>query len=164
MSPDSVWLVHDDTPYTPLSVDGDTWTYVLGSNGSNNIWLDGVLFARVILSGIVPPDDLPNTLSMSLHSGNMTPSEIERITLTSADCINFPHKTTRNYPNFRLRIGAASKPVTALREDFEVKGGSIFSFGQETNLVSVLFQPASADTPCYVEYKGYIVTVCNYSS
>lgn len=162
MTPESVWLVHDDTPYTPLSIDGDTWTFVLGSNGSNNIWLNGVLYARIILSGIVPPEELPNKILASLHSATATPSEIERITRASADCINYPFRTTQNYPNFRLRIGGPGKQVVAVAEDFEVKGGTLVSFGQESDLVSVLFKPSSTDAPCYVEFKGYIVMVCNY--
>lgn len=164
MSPDSVWLVHDDTPYTPLSVDGDTWTYVLGSNGSNNIWLNGVLYARVIISGATVPAGLPSTMRAHLYNTEATPQVFEPVSKTSADCLNYNHKVTDVYKDLQYIIGSSSRPFTALQSDFEVSGGSLKNYYQRENDVVLVVVPASADEVCYVKYKGYIVLVCNYES
>lgn len=164
MTPDSVWLVHDDTPYTPLSVDGDTWTYVLGSNGSNNIWLNGVLYARIIISGVAVPEGLPSFMRAELYNAEATPQIYNQLTKQSVDCLNYGYKITDVYRDLRFYVGSESSPFYAVRGDFEVFGGTLGNFNRYDNHVALVVSPASADDVCYVKFKGYIVLVCNYGT
>ena len=165
MSPESVKLYHDGILYTPLSVDDDagTWFYILGGNGVNSIYVDGVLYAKITLSGIVMPEELPTAFRATTYGGTATPPEINVKTLASADCINYPYKTTEVYGTFRLRLGSEDSPVVAERNDFAVTNGAITSFNAGTNNVQLYFTPSSADEVCYVKFKGYIVFVGNYT-
>lgn len=162
MSPDSVWLVHDDTPYTPLSVDGDTWTYVLGANGSNNVWLNGVLYARIIISDIATPTGLPAYMQAVLYNANATPKSIHPVVEQSTDCLNYGYKITEVYRSVRLYIGSKAQPFVSERSDYVVRGGSVVEFNSVGNNTIITVSPDSADAVCWFEYKGYIVLVCNY--
>lgn len=162
MTPDSVWLVHDDTPYTPLSVDGDTWTFVLGSNGSNNIWLNGVLYARIIISGATVPTGLPSYMSAFLYNAEATPQRLYQESKQTADCLNYGHKITDTYRTVYFYIGNSSKPFVADADDFEVTGGSLSGYSQSESAALMKVVPDTADGICYVKFDGYIVLVCNY--
>lgn len=162
MTPDSVWLVHDDTPYTPLSVDGDTWTYVLGSNGSNNIWLNGVLYARIIISGVTVPTGLPSYMSVFLYNADATPQRLYQMQNPDTDCLNYSHKVTDVYRTVYYYIGTESKPFVSEESDYEVVGGTLVSLVQSEFRATLKVEPTDADTICYVKFKGYIVLVCNY--
>lgn len=164
MSPESVKLYHDGTLYTPLSVDDDagTWLYILGSNGINSIYVDGLLYARITLNGIVVPDELPTRLAASLYSSSQTEQSINRVVLDSADCINYPYRTTVQYPSFMFVIGSNATPFSAVREDFESTNITITSWYAGSNQVQIQCRPDSADKVGYITYKGYIIFVSNY--
>lgn len=162
MTPDSVWLVHDDTPYTPLSVDGDTWTYVLGSNGSNNIWLNGVLYARIIISGVTVPEGLPSRMEASLINSSASPARKDVLVKQAVDCLNYGHKITDVYKKVILYIGSSSDHFVSVQDDYEVIGGSLDYFEASGGFSSLIIAPSNANDICYVKYKGYIVLVCNY--
>lgn len=164
MTPDSVWLVHDDTPYTPLFVDGDTWTYVLGANGTNNIWLNGVLYARIIISGVSVPTGLPSLMSAFLTNPSASPSIKYQKTIPSTDCLNYNHKITEVYDKIRFYIGDESNHFVAEESDFDVINGTYENFTVSEFRTSLTVIPSDADAVCYVRYKGYIVFVGNYES
>lgn len=164
MTPETVWLVHDGIPYTPLSVDGNTWTYILGSNGSNMIWLNGLSFSRITLQNIVVPEGLPNYFRASLYGANVQPKDSDIVAKQSTDCLNYPYKPTDSRPRFHLIIGSSASPIVAQEEDFTVVGGDIFSVVASEVYTQVYITPSSSDEVCYLEYKGYIVFVCNYES
>lgn len=163
MTTETVWLVHDGIPYTPLSIDGNTWTYILGSNGSNMIWLNGMSYARITLSGIVMPEELPATFRASLYGGETTPPEINVMTLSDADCINYPYKPSGAYSRIRLSFTPNARPYEAERSDFEVINGTVSSFTPGSNNVQIYFTPSSSDQVCYIKFKGYIIFVGNYT-
>lgn len=164
MTPETVWLVHDGIPYTPLYIDGNSWTYILGSNGTNVIWVNGASYARITISGIVMPSELPNRLQASLWSQNERPQLIDIVTLQDADCINYPHIVTAGYNRFQFLFGTEELPPSHVREDYEVIGGSISYFSPREENVLILIEPTSAENVCYLKYKGYIVFVGNYAS
>lgn len=163
MTPETVWLVHDGIPYTPMSVDGNTWTYILGGNGTNVIWVNGASYARVTISGVTVPDGLPNTLVAKIYSGSATPSSALEVQVNNSDCINYPYKPTPERDQFRLSIGSEDAPVIAASADFEVFNGEKVWFTTYEYSSAVFFKPNSDTEVCYVKYKGYIVFVGNYT-
>lgn len=164
MTPETVWLVHDGIAYTPLSVDGNTWTYILGSNGTNVIWVNGVSYARVAITGVTVPDGLPNVIKASLNNSDLTPQDYNTVTVQSADCLNYPFVVSDNYPNFHLVIGSAGTPFVSVEDDFEVVGGTRGYHYNTQSVTSLYVTPLSSSEICYVKYKGYIVFVGNYTS
>lgn len=164
MTPGSVWLVHNDVPYTPLLIDGDSWTYVLGGNGVNMIWVNGVSFARVRITGVDMPEGLPTRFSACLANNSVPPGLVNTSVVESADCMNYPIKVTTTYPNLWLRIGSNTSPFTAESSDFDVEGGSIVSVTQDGDTVVVIMTPSDPGKVCYLRYKDYIVYVGNYTS
>jgi hypothetical protein len=164
MTPETVWLVHDGIPYVPLVIDGNTWTYVLGSNGVNMIWLNGVSYGRITISGVTVPEELPNRLQASRLLDGSTPVEMDKVTLANADCLNYPYRLTAEYTRFLLRIGSHDKPVDLEMSDLEIIGGTITSQTASDSKYLVYMTPLDVSKPCYLKLKGYIVFVCNYSS
>lgn len=166
MSPDSVKLYHDGILYTPLSVDNDagTWLYILGSNGVNDIYVNRMLYARISLSGIEMPGELPTTFTASQYGGGVTPPDTNVVQFPDADCANYPYKTNTVRPRFKLIIGTEDSPFEAERENFEITNGTITAFSQGTNSTQVVIAPSSADEVCYLKFKDYIVFVGNYTT
>lgn len=164
MSPDTVWLVHNDIPYTPLKVEGETWTYVLGSNGVNNIWLNGVLFARVFVSGIIMPEGLPSRFLVSMRDQDGTLPDRSQTIIESADCVNYAHTLPAGYDYFRLSIGSADRPIVAEQSDLSVVNGRVSLFTTTSYSFNAYIVPADPTMLCYVKLKGYIVLVCNYTN
>lgn len=164
MSPETVWLVHNDIPYTPLKIEGETWTYVLGSNGVNAIWLNGVLYARVTVSGIIMPEELPTIIQAAQYGSGLSPTIVNVRSVQNADCLNYPFVVTDERPILWFKIGASGAPVVAERADFEVVNGNITHFAPGDNNTLMYVVPSDRDNVCYVKYKGYIVLVGNYTN
>lgn len=161
MTPETVWLVHDGIPYTPLSVVGDTWTYILGSNGSNMIWLNGQSYARITITGIVLPEGLPSRFRAFLISADGTTS-YDRLVIDCADCMNYARKFTTEYPYQSVRIGSEETPFSAVESDFNCVNAEIYNYGDGSDYVEFRLRNAVADEVVYVTYKEYIVFVSNY--
>ena len=162
MSPETVWLVHNDIPYTPLKVEGDEWTYVLGSNGVNAIWLNGVLFARVAITGIVMPEGLPSQITVQMSDAEGVLPTLDRVVAASADCVNYPHMLPDGYDYFDLNVGSGDRPVVAVQSDLEVVGGQVRTFAAGSFSFAAYIVPDDPLALCYVKLKGYIILVCNY--
>ena len=162
MTPETVWLVHNDIPYTPLTVEGDTWTYVLGSNGVNAIWLNGVLYARVTVSGIIMPEGLPSRFQVNMVDDEGVLPGRDVVVNYSTDCINYPHILPDGYDSFLLNIGSSGSPVSGVESDLTVVNGSVTSFAGAAASFRANITPDDPQTLCYVKFKGYIVLVCNY--
>lgn len=164
MSPESVKLYHDGTLYTPLSIeeDGHAWRYILGSNGVNTIWLNGIMYARVTLSGLVVPENLPTYFRATLYNASESPTDILPLYVESADCVNYPNRPTLNYPSYRLIIGSSAHPFTADRDDLETINCDITRFIAGEFNTELYLRPTDSDNVCYIKYQGYIVFVSNY--
>lgn len=163
MTPETVWLVHDGVPYVPLIVDGDSWTYILGSNGVNMLWLNGVSFSRITITNIVLPEELPNVLRASQFDLAAQPQETNALQLNDADCLNYPYKVSQTYKYIRFLIGSSTKPVSDAESDFVVHNGTITQSDPVDEKWRLLLQVTDWSKVCYVTYKGYIVLVTNYT-
>lgn len=164
MSPESVKLYHDGILYTPLSVDDDagTWMYILGSNGVNSIYVNGVLYAKITLSGIVMPEGLPTKLLARLHSSDSSVPDIGQVVLPLADCLNYPRKTDSVHTLYIFTMGGPGNQFEGVRDDFTVESCTIVYSSAIEGGILLTIRPDSEDEICYVKYKGYIVFVSNY--
>lgn len=164
MTPETVWLVHDGIPYTPLAVDGNTWTYILGSNGTNVIWVNGVSYARISITGIVMPEQLPTLLAARLYNADLTPTDVKEIVLQSADCLNYPHKPADGYIQYHLTVGDTTAHFLAEETDFECYNCTIERFTAGAYRVGIYLSPVDSSKPCYLMYEGYIIFVFCYGN
>lgn len=161
MTPETVWLVHDGIAYTPLSVEGNTWTYILGGNGTNVIWVNGVLYARIIISGVTVPEGLPSRIeAVRLDS---TGSHIsDAVSVDNTDCLNYAYRFDAEHPAMLVGIGSGEMPFSAVENDFECTNATLYAFSTQSNRVTFRLRLPVTDSVVYVTYKGYIVFVCNY--
>ena len=163
MTPESVYLEHDGVRYTPLSIEEDgSWVYILSENGTNKIYVNGVLYGGVSLSGITIPEGLPNFIQIRLSRESTSgPSDsIMRIEVANAVCVNYPHKATEEYSWFQIFIGSSAK---TFQEDdgFTFVGctGSAEPYGELYTRIAV----QASSSPAYVMYRNVVVAVFNYS-
>ena len=162
MSPSTVWIEHDDVRYTPLSVDGDSWTYILGDNGTNKLYVNGSVYGTIEISGIVVPEALPCRMQAEWHT---TGGEyINPIIGSSVYCLNYPHGLGVDDVEFRITLGATSSPFPeTVIDDWTGVNCNVRIYRPEGNaFVSVYATPIDPDQVCYVYYKDFIVFVGNY--
>ena len=144
-------------------MDGNTWTYILGSNGSNMIWLNGVSYARITLHDIEMPVGLPTHLDARMYNpANAATRDI--VNVDSADCLNYPVLAMPDsFSEFRLQIGSNASPVDIVQTDLECVGGTIATTTKQTDYIVVYMLPDEQDKVMYLKNDGYIVFVANYS-
>lgn len=160
---DSVVLKHGDTVYTPLLVEGDNWTYILGDNGHNRIFLNGSLYGGVDISGIDVPDNLPSYIGMQQYNQDYSEAVNRRQAVTT--CLNYPFKKDSSHPVFYLTLGNSSHPFGETEnEDFTGVNCSVARSSTSTTTSSVVTaQVTNVNKPAYIMYDGFIVAVFNYS-
>ena len=160
---ESVYLKHGSEVYTPLVVEGDEWTYILGDNGHNRIYLNGSLYGGVDISGVVVPDIVPTTLRGFQKSDDLvtaiTVTTINRIQVTNANCLNYPYKKDASYPYFLFEIFETELDLQELSYSNCSLNNS--SEGASSTVINV---SVTDDTkPAYIMYEGFIIAVFNYS-
>lgn len=152
-----------DIVYTPLIEDGNSKTYILSTNGTARIFVNGVLYGGVRVSGIVVSDDLTLRKSASIVANSQASfsSGIYPMTVES-QCLNYPHKVTSDNPIFCLIMRSSGVDID--RDDFSVVNGEFttYNYDSETAAVYIRLTPADMSKVVYVEYKGSIVFVGNY--
>lgn len=161
---EGVRLVHDGVEYTPLSSSGDSITYILGDNGTNTIYVNGLVAFRVVVSGVVVPQVLPNRIEGLLYA---SPTDIsDRIIMQNTNCLNYPFKSNDNYPYFLISIGNSSAPVTDIAEsNWAVTNGTIEQISiYSEERVRVRVSVSNATKPAYITYQGFIIAVFNYTA
>lgn len=164
MNSDTVYLEHDGVRYTPLIVDGDSWTYVLGDNGTNRIYVNGRLYGGIAISGITTPDGLPTAFRMyqaNTHSGTAI-NIVERLT----SCMNYGYKYDSDYPTYIFRAGNGAHPFDdTLDEDFEGVNCTVNVIQDNVTRSSQVNCILADNTKvAYVKYQGFIIAVFNYSA
>lgn len=162
MSASNVTLEHDGIRYTPLVVDNGSWTFILGDNGTNRIYVNGRLWGGIAISGIVVPEGLPSTVEMGLvaEAGASITGAEQRQSVTG-NCINYGILVTDDYPYYKLRIAALSDAVS---DDFDGVNCDIVSYTKATDTNNVALGISATDPakPSYITYRGFIVAVFNY--
>lgn len=160
---DTLSLIHDDTAYTPLATGDNSVTFLLGGNGTNVIRVNGREIFRVVISGIVVPEGIPNLMSICQWQNGST-ERFNGLILTT-DCINYPYVANESLPRFFLGIGHPNTPFTDDDEShYTVHNATLQVFTDWTSTGRQLVMiPTDITKPCYVEYMGYIVAVFNYT-
>lgn len=159
----NLWLEHDGVRYTPIQVDGNSWLYILGSNGTNRIYLNGVLYGGVEVYGVVKPSELQDVYQMYQSTENEYWANAGiNVKQYHIDVVNYPYKATESYPRFTILcegIGEVSE------SDFTVYNTSIseINYVESSRNSYVTLTPTDTSKPAYITYKGFIIAVFNYA-
>lgn len=161
---DDVRLFFNDVEYTPLFRGDGYLGYILGDNGLCRLYSGESLYMTFSVSGLVVPDVLPNTFVCRLRKDVTT--WLYEDTVVDSNCINFPHAVTGDYTQFYLQVGSTQ---LEWRDDdqnnWSIHNGEIttLSLSGEKKTVLVM-EVVDPDKVCYLEYKGFIVAVFNYTN
>lgn len=163
LTADNYELRFDNTVFTPLVEDGNSKTYILSSNGIARIYINGVLFGGIKVSGVVVSDDLTANKSACLViNASQTYTDGIYKLIVQGDCINYPRRVTASYPLLYLLLQSAGASIS--KDDFEVYNCEMTSyfFNEDNKYIAIRLTPTDASKVIYVEYKGSIVFVGNY--
>lgn len=157
-------FVHNGVEYTPLSSTDEYDEYILTDNGAYYIYIGSSLYMSFNVQGITLPSELSGWVrgfqgvSVGSLSGATNPQTTENYVL------NYPYEVSESYPCFIVRI-QASTGSTLSSSDFTAENGTIASFGESSaeGYYDFWLTPTD-DGTCYVEYKGVIIFVGNYSA
>ena len=160
----SVVLKHGSTEYTPLVVDGDEWTYILGDNGHNRIYLNGSLYGGIDISGIETPSALPVDIYGYQKNNDAVTGEssttINRLKASRAYCINYPFTVDESHPYFLFFFETGNMDES----EFEGNNCSINNFLGESAPCRINVSVIDQSKPAYLTYQGFIIAVFNYTA
>lgn len=159
---DTCYLMFGDVRYTPLAVDGNKRTYIIGDNGSVRMYIGGVLYGGFDVSGIVAPDWLPTRMSVTRCSRQSAISDSQYnegyVTEDSTNCINVPKVADSQWPYFIYNL---SEYVLA-EEDVVWHNASTVLYRANDGKCWFNLTPESPLLPIYAEVDGFIIAVFNY--
>lgn len=167
MTSDSVKLIHTDSSgsveYTPLSVSGNSWTFLLGMDGVNELVVNGARLGRVRIAGVVAPDFLPanffawQTNATTIDSGGSGRHNAESVAETY--CLNYAHSYNESYRNFVIGVAAVLES-----ENYGFVNCSLNNITQEpTTDTRVNVSVTDTSKVAYITYQGFVIAVFNYS-
>lgn len=162
MNSDNVYLEHDGVRYTPLVVDGDSWTYILGDNGTNRIYVNGSLYGGIAISGVTPPAGLPTIITAMQSKANKSAGIGLLTEFTS--CINYPSAYNPEYPLYRLRMGDSEHEFLDTDvNNYACSNGSLTTeYNPTLDCVFIDCSLTDQDEVTYISYLGFIIAVFNY--
>lgn len=156
-------LVHDGVTYTPLQSSQSDWLFLLGSNGTNVIKVNGQWLCTIVVEDVVLPDGLPTSIRLGQSSEPQAVSgdgyQVNIVRLTSADCINYPYVVNDEHPYYQLRITG----IAGREEDIVGFNCELVNFSSSDTVLRLSFLVVDVSSPAYITYQGYIVAVFNYS-
>lgn len=159
-----VQLVHDGVSYTPLQSSQSDWLFLLGSNGTNVITVNGQWLCTIVVEGVVVPDGLPTRLQMRQTVepviGGTSLGEFHVVTLASGECMNYRFLVETSHPYFLLFLRGSD----FLEEDFVLHNGVIRVQGLQSSDYRLSMEVLEPSRPAYLTFQGFIVAVFNYSS
>lgn len=150
--------------YAPLFTGDGYLGYILGDNGTVELYLNDVYYLGFTVSGVTRPAGLPTRFQMSQRDGNLS-NAINLRTVNLGDCINYPFLKDEDHPVFFLYLGSAAHPFTD-REDFVGHNctiGNIAAEGENQVRMGAVVT-AGYEGAAYITYKDFIVAVFNYSN
>ena len=153
----------ESVDYTPLEVTDSSWKYILTANGTYTLVGNKLVLGSLSLSDIELPEELGPTRQMGQF---LDPSTVYADTVnkmsSQTGCINYPYKATESLPYFKIICNTRAQVESS---DFTGHNCTLSGFAQASGNTFVSFNatPTDADAPCYIDYKGFIVAVFNYS-
>lgn len=164
MNSGNVYLDHNGVRYTPLVVDGDKWTFILGDNGTNRIYVNGNLYGGVAISGVEVPDVFPANISACLYKGDdanfAADRRLDLVIMQDVNCINYGHVVQGDFQNFIWICYKGGLDVDGLSID----GGEIMTTAVTSSYCTVNVKPTSPDSIVILYYEGFICGVLNYDA
>jgi hypothetical protein len=164
LSTRSVVVTFNETVYTPLDSGDGYMTFIIGNNGSVRISLNGRPYMNLSVTGIEVPEGLPTTMRADLYKS--ASDTVFPMTLSEAYCANYPHVVSTAYPRVRLRLGSSSLPFTDVDSENYVGHNCTFSVsaGATADVVGVVITPTDSSAVAWLEWKGFIICVTNYTT
>lgn len=155
-------FVHNGVEYTPLSSTDEYDEYILTDNGAYYIYIGNSLYMSFNVQGI----SMPSALSGSVGAGLVTSSSDsnpQNVKSTGSGCLNYPYKTTEQYPQYFISLGHPSG-TTLNTEKLTGHNCSVTSTSEASAGTSLIIHmlPTDTDQPCYIDYDGFIFFVGNY--
>ena len=150
--------------YTPLFTGDGYLGYIIGDNGTVELYLNDVYYLGFTVSGITVPSILPTFMSMEQVPMDTwaTAGAINRVGITGT-CIQYKRMTVEGHESFRLNL-------TVPRESFDdtkVTAANCTIFGKASTgdaTASIIVTPIEAEEVAYIMYDGFIIAVFNYSN
>lgn len=160
---DTCYLMFGNVRYTPLAVEGNKRTFIIGDNGSVKIYINNVLWGGFEVSGIVVPSFLPKPLEMRMYdSGGDNYGNYQNQRIVNGNCINYAFVRSEALPYFAFVL----KPVDVAEvdeEDFAYENCSKTNYYEGSTTVQMKMSVTDPTKPAYITYQGFIIAVFNYS-
>lgn len=159
---DTCYLMFGDVRYTPLAVDGNKRTYIIGDNGSVRIYINGGLYGGFDVSGIEVPESLPSLFFVQQAADQGGQDNINTMEIVT-DCVNYPYVATDSHPLFYLLIGGGD--YTFVEEDnlAAVNGTMTIYASEQNHRTAIYLSITDRDKPAYITLSGFIIAVVNYA-
>ena len=154
----------ESVEYTPLEVTEDSWKYILTGNGTYTLVGNKFVLGSLTLSGIETPEELTSNYQIAQTATATTPlTDGVNVRSVQALCVNYPYKSSSSYPYFRMTVGVSTEP-----SESDLVGHnctlSAYGYSGQDSRFRIAILPTNTSEPCWVEYKDFIIAVCNYSS
>lgn len=150
--------------YTPLFTGDGYLGYILGDNGTVELYLNDVLYFVFRVEGVVVPAGLPSFFSIG-QVENLSGSAINAIQGTFS-CVNYPYLYDETHPYFRVLIRGNNPPWSeADFNDFEGHNCTIQRVTEsDPNGIRIAMLVEDEQSVAYLTYQGFIIAVFNYSN
>lgn len=161
-----VQLVHDGVTYTPLQSTQEDFFFLLGSNGSNVITVNGRWLCTIVVEGVVMPDGVPFSGRLSIKSNSSldrsASSEIATLNVAAGECINLAGMVSDSaiYIRFASSIGGEGSDPSAV--GYVLHNASVVNAGLNGGLYVIIATVNDTSLPMYLTYEGFVVAVTNY--
>lgn len=155
-------FTHNGVEYVPLSSTDEYDEFILTDNGSYIIYIDGQIYMSFSVSGIVVPEVMTGVVSARQRTAVSGGGEAS-FESTNANCLNYRHKVSENYPYFVVNLYMKEGYVFDVG-DFDVHNANVEAQGYDDNndFVWTYLRPIEANEPCYVQFEDFVFFVGNY--
>ena len=161
---DDVRLFFNGVEYTPLFRGEGYLGYLLGDNGLCRIYSGESIYVSFSVTG----NDAPVEMGLEKYAwqsptiGTAVNDGVNRL-LVDSNCINYPYKQSEDFPAFIFRMAYTDDVLEA---DFTLNNCSIIIFTDQSQYDRVFIKVTVVDTdlPAYIQYKGFIIAVFNYTN
>lgn len=164
LSTRSVKLFFGNVEYTPLEVGDGYLKYVIGDNGAVRILLNGHGYLNFSVSGIVVPAGLPTRMIATQKNNTSaawsTQNQRNQRQLDSTNCINYPFIADEEFANFNFFVNLNNVVASELTLHNCVIND--IAYTEERSRFNAT--PVDPLAVCYIEYKGFIIIVFNYTN
>ena len=154
-------LKFNGVDYTPLFTGDGYLGYIIGDNGTVELYLNGNLYMSFRVDGVVVPALLPMLMKLQQTSSD---SQHINIIQKNVNCLNYNYAYNSDYPFFSYQWYRTGELAGVDRDDFGYHNCSAVNFNQNSDQILQRLEVVDEDAVAYVTYQGFIVAVFNYSN